>query len=97
LLEAEGVAFTYREYTEEPLEQVEIRTLLKKLGLKAGEVFRKQDAVNRDLKLTGKESDAVLVREMARHPTLLQRPIGVLGEKAVLGRPVDELLSLVKP
>jgi len=36
-----------------------------------------------------------LIELMARHPTLLQRPIGVAGKKAVVGRPVEQLLTLI--
>ena len=45
--------------------------------------------------MTGKESDAVLIRHMSKHPTLLQRPIAVLGRKAVIGRPVERILDLL--
>jgi arsenate reductase len=37
----------------------------------------------------------VLIGHMAAHPTLLQRPIGVLGDKAAVGRPVENLLALI--
>jgi arsenate reductase len=36
-----------------------------------------------------------LFAHMAAHPTLVQRPIGILGERAVIGRPHTELLKLV--
>lgn len=95
-MKAEGREFTYREYTEQPLTETEIKTLLSKLSLRAGDVLRKRDAANRELKLSGGEPEAVLIRHMARYPTLLQRPIGVLGSEAVVGRPVENLLSLLK-
>jgi arsenate reductase-like glutaredoxin family protein len=50
------------------------------------------------LGVTGEESDAELLRLMAEHPTLLQRPIGVTGtgkdRRAVVGRPPENLLEL---
>ncbi|MDH3744338.1 MAG: arsenate reductase (glutaredoxin), partial [Acidobacteriota bacterium] len=52
------------------------------------------DKAFRELGLTGEEPDADLIRDMAAHPTLLERPIGVLGDRAVVGRPPEKLLEL---
>ena len=45
--------------------------------------------------VTGDEADAELIELMVENPTLLQRPIGVLDERAVVGRPPERLLDLV--
>ena len=95
MLEDKGVQYQYREYTLEPLSVEEIEAVLKKSGLRAKDIFRKNDAANRELRLTGEEPREQLTAQMAAHPTLLQRPIGILGRKAVLGRPPEKLLSLV--
>jgi arsenate reductase len=95
LLKERGIEFDYREYTKNPLSTAEIRQVLEKAGLQPKQVLRKRDAANRKLKLTGDEDPEVLMGAMAEHPTLLQRPIGVLGGKAVLGRPPEALLALV--
>jgi arsenate reductase len=58
-------------------------------------VLRRKDKAFRELGLSGEEDDATLVALMAEHPTLLQRPIGVLGDRAVVGRPPERLLELV--
>jgi len=96
LLEEQGVPFRYREYTTNPLSQWEIRQVLRKLGLRARDIFRRRDFVNRELRLTGLEAEDELIRQMAEHPTLIQRPIGVRGDRAVVGRPPENLLKLVK-
>jgi arsenate reductase len=95
LLDGKGIEYAYREYREEPLSEIEIRDVLKKLGMGAADVLRRKDKAMAEAGLTGNESEAKLVRAMAKHPTLLQRPIGVAGRKAVLGRPVENLLELV--
>ena len=95
MLNERGVEFRYREYTKEPLSEDELRSVLAKLDLPASALFRKREKVGKELGLTGKESDEVLVPHMAQHPTLLQRPIGVLGDKAAVGRPVENLLELL--
>lgn len=95
MLDENGAAYRYREYTEEPLSQAELKRILKLLGMSAKELLRKNDKAFKDLALTGDESDAKLVKLMAEHPTLLQRPIGIKGNRAAVGRPVENLLELL--
>jgi arsenate reductase (glutaredoxin) len=94
LLDEKGIAYQYRDYVREPLTEAEIRDVLARLGLPAREVLRRKDPSFQDLGLTGGEPEADLIAAMARHPTLLQRPIGVLGSRAVVGRPPERLLEL---
>ena len=94
-MDEKGVAYRYREYTKEPLNQAEIKRVLKKLGMTPKDVLRKNDKAYKELGLTGDEKTADLVKLMAEHPTLLQRPIGVVGDRAAVGRPVENLLELV--
>ncbi len=96
MLNEKGIGYRYREYTEEPLSEEEIKEVLSMLGMPPGKVLRRNDPAFREQGLTGNEPDRVLIRKMAEHPTLLQRPIGVLGDKAVLGRPPELLLSLIE-
>ena len=91
MLDERGIEYRYREYNREPLSEKEIRDVLRKLGLRPRDVLRKND-----LGFTGDEPDKELIAAMARHPTLLQRPIGVLGDRAVVGRPPERLLELVE-
>jgi arsenate reductase len=95
LLDERGIEYRYREYTKEPLSASEIRKILKLLGQKPHDVLRKKDKAFEELGLTGEESAKELIEHMAEHPTLLQRPIGVTAKKAVVGRPVENLLELV--
>ena len=95
MLEERGVEFSYREYRKQPLSKTELRAVLKRLGLGPGEVLRLRDPAARELGLTGSEPAARLVDLMAEHPTLLQRPIGIVGDRAVVGRPPERLLELL--
>ena len=94
MLDEKGIAYRYRDYTKEPLSKAEIKRVLKALGVKPKDVLRKNDKAYKDLGLTGDEKVADLIALMAEHPTLLQRPIGVVGDRAALGRPVENLLAL---
>lgn len=65
-----------------------------KLGVGPKALLRTRDKAYKALGLTGDEPPDVLIGHMAEHPTLLQRPIGILGDKAVVGRPITNLLEL---
>ena len=93
MLNENGIAHTYREYTKDPLSQEEIRSVLNKLGVGPRDVLRKRDATKAGL--TGNETDDQLIALMADNPRLLERPIGVVDDRAAVGRPPDNLLTLV--
>lgn len=94
MLDERKLAYSYREYRRDPLSAAEIRAVLGKLDLPAKAVLRKGDRAYRDLALTGDEGEEELIRLMADHPTLLQRPIAVVGDRAVVGRPAERILEL---
>ncbi|HWN98203.1 MAG TPA: arsenate reductase (glutaredoxin) [Blastocatellia bacterium] len=83
-------------YYDTPLSPVELRNLIDKLGMSRRELLRKDEQIYRDLNLARREvSDDELIELMVAYPDLIQRPIVVRGNKAVLGRPpesVEELL-----
>ena len=93
MLDAHGATYSYREYTKAPLDAAEIRAVLTKLGMTARELLRTRDANKAGL--GGEESEEELIALMAGNPRLLQRPILVVGENAALGRPVENLLTVL--
>ena len=95
MLDEKGIPYRYRDYVKNPLTEAEIRDVLKLLGLRPKDVLRTKDPNVKELGLTGDEPDAKLIAAMAKHPTLLQRPIGVVEGRAVVGRPPERLLELV--
>jgi arsenate reductase (glutaredoxin) len=92
LLNEKQIDFEYREYTKNPLTKEELIDVLSKLGCSAKDVLRSREA---KLHCTGDESEAQLIEMIALNPRLLQRPIGILGNRAVVGRPPDNLLELL--
>ncbi|NIM63378.1 MAG: arsenate reductase (glutaredoxin) [Acidobacteria bacterium] len=94
MLDEKKIEYRYREYRKEPLSESEIRDVLEKLGLQARDVLRRRDRAFEELGLSGREPEEELISRMAQHPTLLQRPIGVSGDRAVIGRPPENLLDL---
>jgi arsenate reductase len=94
LLKDKGVEYRYRDYRDDPLTKAELKKTLKRLGLRATDVLRRNDKAYKELGLSGKEPEARLIALMEKHPTLLQRPIGIAKGRAVLGRPIENLLDL---
>ncbi|MGH8226236.1 MAG: arsenate reductase (glutaredoxin) [Gammaproteobacteria bacterium] len=96
LLQERGAEVKVIEYLKMPPDAAALRKLLKRLGLNARDVLRKGEAPYRELGL-GRDSitDAELVAAIADHPILLERPIAVAGERAVVGRPPERVLELL--
>jgi len=82
-------------YLNEPLTGPELRTLLKKLGLKAHQLIRKGEAIYKQMYKGQELSEDDWIDVMTKHPKLIERPIVVNGRKAVLGRPPQNVLDLL--
>jgi arsenate reductase len=95
LLEERGVAFAERRYLEEPLSRAELGELRKKLGRPAREWARTGEAAWSEAGLGPASNDDAILDAMARHPILVERPILVGAERAVVGRPPEAVLALV--
>ncbi|MDP9135974.1 MAG: arsenate reductase [Actinomycetota bacterium] len=88
-----GIDFERVEYQVEGLGEPEIRDLLAKAGVPAADLLRMREDGARELADAGDE-DAI-VAAMAERPELLQRPIVVNGDRAVLARPVERVLEIL--
>lgn len=96
LLEAHGQAPTVVRYLETPPSVEELRALLNKLGMVPRQLLRSGEDEYKALGLadTGL-SDEQLIAAMVAHPKLIERPILVAGERAVIGRPPEKVLELL--
>ena len=89
-VEFEGIG-----YYGAPLTEAALRGLLKKLGLTSRDILRKHEPMAKQLGSGEKEfSGAELIGMMAKHPDLIQRPIVVRGEGAVLCCPPEDMENL---
>jgi arsenate reductase len=96
LLKERHIAYRYREYTEEPLTIDELKHVFSLLGVAPKTLLRKNDKAYKENGLSGDETEEDILTLMSAHPTLLQRPIGVLKDAACVGRPPEALLDLFK-
>ncbi|MEJ7787097.1 MAG: ArsC/Spx/MgsR family protein [Solirubrobacteraceae bacterium] len=97
LLTERGIDFQRIEYLVDGLSEEEIRSLLAKAGMGPRDVLRTREPLVAELSLDDADavSDDDVVAHMAEHPELLQRPIVVCGERAMLARPVERVLELL--
>jgi len=96
LLRESGVPFEKVNYYVEPLSKKKLTELVRKLGMKPRELLRKSEPVYKELGLATREvSDSELIALMVEHPDLLQRPIVERGDRAVLGRPTENVKELL--
>ena len=96
ILEECAVEFDSINYYETPLNVEELRGLINKLGISPRDLMRKGEQLYRDLGLGERElSDDELIKLMVENPDLMERPIVVHGDKAVLGRPPENVKKLL--
>ena len=96
LLEARGLTPTVVRYLETPLSAAQLRDLLAKLNISARQLLRSGEDEYKALNLADSGlTDAHLIDAMAAHPKLIERPILVAGDKAVIGRPPEKVLEIL--
>ena len=96
LLEARGLAPTIVRYLETPPSAAELRALLAKLGLSARQLLRSGEDEYKALNLDDASlSEEQLIAAMVAHPKLIERPILIAGDKAVVGRTPEKVLEIL--
>lgn len=96
ILKESGEEFDMVNYYEAPLTVEQLRGLLVKLGLPARDVLRSDEPAARSLGLAERQlSDEELIKAMVDNPDLIQRPIVVRGDKAILCRPPENVRKLL--
>ena len=96
LLRESGVSFEKVNYYTEPLSRKKLTELIRKLNLKPRDLLRKGEPIYKELELSeDRFSDSELIGFMIEYPDLLQRPIVERGDRAVLGRPTENVKELL--
>ncbi len=96
LLEARGLTPIIVRYLETPPDAATLKTLLGKLGIAPRQLLRTGEEEYKALDLANPAlSDAQLIDAMVQHPKLIERPILVAGDKAVIGRPPEKVLEIL--
>ncbi len=91
-----NIDFEKVNYFNDVLSESKLRELLKKANLSPFEVLRKGDKVFKDLNLSAETPPDEIIRAIIENPSLLQRPIIEIGRRAVLARPIEKGLELIR-
>ena len=96
LLEDRGLNPTIVRYLETPLNAAQLQALLDKLGISPRQLLRTGEDEYKTLGLSDPQlTDAQLIEAMVEQPKLIERPILVVGDKAVIGRPPENVLEIL--
>jgi len=96
LLEQKSIQPDIIEYLKTPLSAEQISTLVQQLGFSSvRELMRTKEDIYKELDLKNEQDEAALIAAMQAHPKLIERPIVVNNNKAALGRPPENVLSVL--
>jgi len=96
LLQAQGIEPEIIEYLKTPPSAEELDAILQKLGLEPRALMRKQESVYKEAGLDNASLDRqALINGMVHNPILIERPIVVANDKAVIGRPPEAVLAIL--
>jgi arsenate reductase len=95
LLEEKGGDIKVVKYLEETPSRGEIAALLQKLGISARELMRTKEETYKELGLAKVEDEEKLIDALAEYPRLIERPILIEGNRALIGRPVEKVVEFL--
>lgn len=94
LLTESGKSPEIIEYLKTPISESELKSVIDKLGIEPIELVRKGEAIYKEEFKSKDPSTVDWIKAMIDHPKLMERPIVVSGDKAVIGRPPGNVLQL---
>ena len=95
LFEEKGVTPELRLYLQAPPSLEELQTLQAALGLPVIQMMRSGEKIFTELGLQKDSLEADLLAAMVAHPILIERPLAIKGDRAVIGRPTEALAALL--
>lgn len=95
MLELQQIPFTTVKYLDEPLNKQELAEIIQKLGLSPIALVRQKEKVWIENYKGRSLTDDEVMEALATHPTLIERPIVVNGEKAVIARPTEKANTIL--
>ena len=96
LLEEQGIDAEVVKYLDAPPSKEELKELLKMLGMSPRELIRTKEEVYKELGLKDVADEEALIEAKVANPKLIERPVVVKDGKAVIGRPIENVVELLK-
>ena len=96
ILNEEKIEFNIIQYLKTPPTIKELKSLIEKLNLNPIDIVRKKDKLFKEFQIDAINEDEKILDIIVKNPKLLERPIIVKGEKAVIGRPPELLYNIIK-
>jgi len=96
IFQKNGLKVEVIEYLKTPPTQKIIKELLKMLGIKAEEIIRKGEPVYKGQFANKKYTETQWIKILSENPILIERPIIVKGDKAIIGRPTEKIVPFLK-
>ncbi|MCT4699382.1 arsenate reductase (glutaredoxin) [Tenacibaculum haliotis] len=95
ILEKSGKKFEVVKYLEDIPTETELKEIVSLLNITPIQLVRKNEKVWKE-EFKGKElSDTEIIQAMVNNPKLIERPIVINGNKAVIGRPTESILDII--
>lgn len=95
LLEESGKEFEVVKYLENTPSVTELKNIIDLLGITPIELVRKNEAIWKENYKAKDLSDDEIISAMVENPKLIERPIVINGKKAVIGRPTENIKSII--
>lgn len=83
-------------YLEDNITKEDLLDLLKKLSIGPRELMRTKEEIYKELDLANELDDEKLIEAMLKYPKLIERPIIIKGDRAIIGRPSEKILPFLK-
>jgi arsenate reductase len=96
LLSEKGVDAEIVKYLEKSHTKDEIRSLLNMLNISARELMRVKEDIYKELNLKDVTDEERLIEAMVENPKLIERPIVIKDNRAVIGRPIENIIELLE-
>ncbi len=96
LLKENGIGYERVNYYIDALSEEKLRELLGKTNLRAFDILRKKEPLVKELNISEDTPPDEIIKLIVENPNLLQRPIVEVGDRAVLARPIENALDLIK-
>lgn len=96
VIEDSGKDFEMIKYLDDPISESELKKIINLLGIKPIELVRKNEAIWKSDYKGKVMNDSQIISAMVNNPKLIERPIVLVNDMAVIGRPADKIKTLIK-